>query len=70
MVINVIMDSLSSTITKAKETAVDVGKTIGIPLEDLLADIEEEEYEAQHKKATTPVINLAQIQPAKNSTKK
>ena len=70
MVINVIMDSLSSTITKAKETAVDVGKTIGIPLEDLLADIEEEEYEAQQKKATTPVINLAQIQPAKNGTKK
>ena len=71
MVINVIMDSLSSTITKAKETAVDMGKTIGIPLEDLLADIEEEEYEAQQKKAATPVINLQQIQqqqPAKNGT--
>ena len=68
------MDSLSSTITKAKETVVDVGKTIGVPLEDLLADIEEEEYEDQKKKkaAVTPVINLAQMPGAgaKNGTKK
>ena len=73
MVINVIMDSLSSTITKAKETVVDVGKTIGVPLEDLLADTEEEEYEEQKKKrVTTPVINLPQLSggSAKNGTKK
>ncbi len=69
MVINVIMDSLTSTITRAKETVADVGKTIGLPV-DILDDAEDEDAKKVPPtpfRATTPVINLP---PAKNGTHK
>ncbi len=72
MVINVIMDSLSSTLTKAKETVADVGKTIGLPMDEILADTTEEEEDlkkTQKIRATTPVINLPQT-TSKNDAKK
>ncbi len=73
MVINVVMEALGFGITKAKHTVLDVGKTIGLPLESLLED-PKEEVEVEVKKPTslppTRQATPSRSIPSRNGAKK
>ncbi len=72
MVINVIMEALGFGITKAKHTVLDVGKTIGLPLESLLEDPKEEEVEVKKPTSLPPTRQATPSRsiPARNGAKK